>query len=850
MVYKWRHEDRTTTQHEERIRGSSAFGILLRQYRLAAGLSQEALAERARLSTNGIGALERGYRHTPQRETLALLADALALDEGQREEFETAAARSGPPRRMGGASVTVGPWSNATIAKLPLALTSFVGRESELAEIAALVRDHRMVTLTGAGGVGKTQTALHVAAALNDVDAALCFVGLAPIDDPSLVATAIASALGVQEVPNHPLIETLIAYLKNKTLLLILDNCEHVIRQAAVVATALLASCPRVRILATSRESLKAAGEHSYRLPSMHVPSPEAVGRLDATSARAYEAIVLFTDRARAADYRFALTDENAPVVAKLCRRLDGVPLAIELAAARVSQLPLKTLAEKLHDRFRILTGGVRTALPRQQTMRAAIDWSYELLTALEQRVFERLSVFAGGCALAEGAVVCSDQEIADEDVFDLFSSLVDKSLLVVDLEASEPRYWLLESFRQYAHEKLAARRECDLAAHSHALAYLGLAQSLDHTYYDEQEIFFRLAHEELDNWRAALQWALTDQGDALLGQRLVGELCRFWQSFAPIEGRRWLLCALEFVDERTPASILARLSYTEATIAQALGQHEVQLARSRSAVARYRVLDDLLGVGLAQSQEIGALLAFGLVAEAKSVLTEAVQLAHRVGNRWLLAWAQRASGSVSSADGDLVAARVYLAEALQNYEALGAQLDAAIAKYVLSVVDFRAGNAQQALRHAADALMAFRAFNHAQGVTTSLNLAATYLVSLGRYDEAEEHVREAFDVAREQQLDVVASWNLESIVGIAVLRKQDCAERRHTTYVRAARILGFVDARLAAMGSIREQVSQQMRSRVSALLRNALGTDAVVQLMTEGAAMTEEQTVEEALII
>ncbi len=212
-----------------------------------------------------------------------------------------------------------------------------------------------------------------------------------------------------------------------------------------------MSGCPQLRILATSREPLRAAGEHNYRLPSLSVPSP-AIRQLDATTARAYGAIVLFVDRARAADYDFALTDENAPIVAEICRRLDGIPLAIELAAPRVKLLPVKAIAERLDDRFLILTSGDRTALPRQQTMRAAIDWSYNLLAAPERRVFERLSVFAGGCTFAVAAAICRSEETADTDaVFDVLASLVDKSLVVVDLEGFEPRYRLLESFRQYA---------------------------------------------------------------------------------------------------------------------------------------------------------------------------------------------------------------------------------------------------------------------------------------------------------------------------------------------------------------------------------------------------------------
>ena len=459
-----------------RVPGSPDFGALLRHYRLAAGLSQEALAERARMSTQGISALERGYRRTPQRETLTLLVGALALNDEQRGKFEATAARTALLGR--GAAVSVGPWADDATANLPLALTSFVGREAELGEITAFLGDHRMVTLTGAGGVGKTQTALRAATALSDAaDGAVCFVGLASLANPSLVVAAIASTLGAQEVPNRPLLDTLLAYLKNRVLLLILDNCEHVITEAARVAGALLGGCPNIRVLATSREPLRSAGEHVYRLPSLRVPSAQVTRTLSAADAVEYGAIALFTDRAQAAGSHIAITDETAPTVADLCRRLDGIPLAIELAAARMNVLPLNEIVEKLTDRFRILTGGERTALPRQQTMRATIDWSYDLLSMSEQKLFERLSVFAGGCTLAVAMDVCAGGDVSKDNVLDLLSSLVDKSLVVSDLRASKSRYYLLESFRQYAREKLSVRGEHEHTAHRHALAFLQLAE-------------------------------------------------------------------------------------------------------------------------------------------------------------------------------------------------------------------------------------------------------------------------------------------------------------------------------------------------------------------------------------
>jgi predicted ATPase/transcriptional regulator with XRE-family HTH domain len=562
------------------------FGTLLRSFRLTAGLSQEALAERAGLSAHGVSALERGYRRTPQRGTLALLASALALTDAQCHELEAAAARWVLLRDGTKAAVLVGPWPDAPATHLPLSLASFVGREREIGQIAALVLEHRMVTLTGSGGVGKTQTALHVAkTALGDGgDGAVCFAGLSPIGDPSLVPGAIASALRVEEVPNRPLIETLLEYLRDKALLLLLDNCEHVVARAATVAEELLAGCPRVRILATSREPLRFAGERTYRLPSLSI----------------HGALELFCDRARAVDHRFALDDENAPAVAELCRRLDGIPLAIELAAARVNSLSITTLSKRLEDRFSILTGGWRTAPPRQQTMRAAIDWSYDSLSAPEQRAFERLSVFAGGCTLASAETVCAGDDVAAADIVTLIAALVDKSMVVADFDGVEPRYWLFESFRQYAREKLAASGEQQTVAQRHARAYLDLAERLEYSP-EPADRFQLIAQRELDDWRAALQWALAQRHDVALGLRLAGVLRLTWSGVAVLEGRYWVRLALELVDKRTPSKVLARLYHADAMIAVRFLEYAAALASGESATKHYRVGGELLGVASAQ---------------------------------------------------------------------------------------------------------------------------------------------------------------------------------------------------------------------------------------------------------
>jgi predicted ATPase/transcriptional regulator with XRE-family HTH domain len=847
----------TAMEREERASDSSAFGALLRRYRLAAGLSQEGLAERARMSANGLGALERGVRRTPQRETLLLLADALALNAEQRRAFESAATR---PRLLrpgdGRASVTAGPWPEVATSNLPIPLTSFIGREVQIGQIAGLVRTHRLVTITGTGGIGKTRMALHVGGGVAEAaDSEVWLIELAPISNPSVIASTIASTLGVQEVANRPLLQTLVAYLKSKTLLLIVDNCEHLIAEVATVADALLRGCPGLRILATSRESIRAAGEQAYRLPPLQVPSADAARRISAVDAPSYGAIALFAERARSADFRFALTDENAPAVAEVCRRLDGMPLAIELAASRVTALPVAALAEQIDRHFRILTGGDRAALPRQQTMRATIDWSYDMLAEPERRLFERLSVFAGGFTLDAATAVYADAGSA-ADVFDLVASLVDKSLVVADFEGPRPRYRLLESFRQYAREKLAARGEVETVARRHALVYLELAERVHRAADDpESPRYWREWTEraigEIDNARAALEWALTGRGDVALGQRLVGELGA-WSYYSILEGRHWIALAIDLVDEGTPARAIAYLRCAEGNLAANFNDPEWQLRSGEQALTLFRELGDDVGIVRAQNLVAGALMNLGRMAEAERALREVLARARSLtSHRRLLGHTLRYNAAAASLHGDFDTARRYLDEATTIFESLGVQIEAGYTiKRDLAHLELRAGNAELALRHAIEARHALDALTphiYFQGVQQSnsnaLSITAACLIALGRYDEAEDRAREALDIPIGYQGAANFAYAVQHVAAVAALRPEATAERRSQAYRRAAQLMGYIDACLAALKSPQEYRSEH--DRVASLLREAIDEDQLAMLMAEGARMTEEQATE-----
>jgi predicted ATPase len=775
------------------------------------------------MSVYGVSALERGYRKTPQFETLSLLAGALALGEEQRREF-VAAAQLGAVRNRG--SVTVGPWPSPRTAKLPLALTRFIGREAELGEIATLVREHRLVTVTGAGGVGKTQTALQTAVAMSESpDREVRFVGLAPIGDPALVVAAIAGALGVREAPNHTLLETVLAYLENKTLLLVLDNCEHVIQEAAVAVDALLLGCPRVRILATSREPLRAAGERTYRLPSLN----------------AIEASVLFADRAQAVVVHFDLNDENASIVSELCRRLDGIPLAIELAAARANVLSLEALAGKLNDRFAVLSIGNRTALPRQQTMRATIDWSYELLTPPEQRVFERLSIFANGCTLDDATAVCADSDVAANDVFALISSLVDKSLVAADLDGIEPRYRLLESFRQYARHKLRERREAEVIAQRHLAAYLDLCARFE-LRDQHYSIYQGCAVDEIGNWRAAVQWALTEGNDVLGGQRLIAQVVHLWGGTASVfsDARRWVPAALDLADAQTPQNVIARLVLAETRVAQCLENHTEQLASAEKAIAYYRDANDELGLVRAQTEAGNALYKLGRVEESRAILEVALSTARRRDYPWDIRWILRnLSGCLNPSD--LVASRAFLTEAIDLIKAAGDVFEMEVATLDLAEVAFSEGDPEAAVRHIAALFADGRQMYCSRRVVVAAQDAISkYLIAVGRYEEAREYAGKALDASCAEHLEVYAAKALGRLATIAALKVTSQAPDARAN---AARILGFVEARLKALGSA---VVDEFDGALTAL-RGTMGAEAFASLTADGARMTEDEAVEAA---
>jgi predicted ATPase/DNA-binding XRE family transcriptional regulator len=804
---------------------AESFAALLRRHRVAAGLSQETLAERAGVSVDAISYLERDSRHAPQKATLDLLIAALALDEGSRHQIEDAAklarARGPQAQRYGD--------------NLPPELTSFVDREKEVAEIKELLQSHRFVTVVGTGGVGKSRGAIRVARGILDASGdGVWLAELAPISDPSLVTSVIARALSVQETPNRPMLDTLLAYLKRKSLLLILDNCEHVIDEARRVAAAILHGCPDVRILATSRESFGIAAEHVYHLPPLPV----------------HGAVQLFSDRAVSADNRFILTVEVSPHVTDICRRLDGIPLAIELAAARVKVLSPRELAQKLDKQFRLFNTGDRGALPRHQTMRALIDWSYDLLSADERALFRKLSIFAGGFTLETAAAVCSDGEIDDILVLDLLSSLVDKSLIQAEAVTGGTRYRLLESTRQYAREKLRDAGEEDTVASAHACAFVTLAERLGNAYESTPErTWFAQVEAELENFQAARSWAFGTRGDVQLGQRLAGALRRAWHSFGTAEGQHWVRAAQQRVTTDTPAVILAALDLAEAKSSLDFNQVSASLHPAERALALYRELGDRRGIAEAQGLIGRAHIFLGNIAQGEKLSGQTLEALLALGARKTVLFVLESLAIARLLAGDLPGARQRFREALATGRAVGAERLVAIIATNLAEAEFRGGDAAAALRLADEALDVLRALGDTRHVANTGSNFAAYLVALRRYDEARAAARDAVTAARDTQSPELVACALQHLAAIAVLR-ESADEVITEDHSRAARILGYVDGCLAAVEILREYTEQQEYDAMVPVLRDALGADQLVRLMDEGGSWSEDQAVAEAMLI
>ncbi len=821
---------------------------LLKRHRIAAGLSQDDLAKLSGVSSDAISMLERGARRAPYQATLDLLAGALALDEDTRLEFDEVArlARSRRPRRQK---------HDLSIAELfpnnfAPQVTSFVGRDRDVAEIKELLRSHPLVTLVGTGGVGKTRCATQVGAqTLEDYPDGAWLVELASISDASLLCNVIAETLSVQVSRNRPALDAMLAYLKRKRLLLLLDNCEHVVDEARSVVAAILRACPRVSVLATSREPLRVHGEQVFRVTSLDLPP--ASEDLTVDRLRDIGSVQLFVDRARSAKSDFEFSADNACYIAEICRRLDGIPLALELAAPWVTTLSPKQLAQKLDERFRLLASADPSALPRHRTVRALIDWSYDLLCDRERRVFRNLSIFAGDFTLELAASVCSDESFDATSVLEKLGSLVNKSLVQACPHESSTRYRLLETTREYARERIAGTMEYDRAARDHATAFLALAEDLERRWATTPDRpLLDEATLDLENFRAALSWALGARGDVLLGQRLAAVLRPVWGYLAAAEGRQWVKLARERAADETPASVVAALDLTEAWLAATLSQYKASHIAAERALARYRVVTDPIKAAYAQELLGTAMVKLGRATEGEGLLTQALAEARRLGAKRLSAFALQGLAFARRVAGDPDAEVPLQAEALAIYRAIGADRAAADVIVNSAEREFRGGDSKAALALASEALGTYRAFGMTRLVAMVLSNITAYLLSLERYDEAHLAGTQALAAALDAQYDVAIAFALQRLAATMALKSEVDASEHRGDLLNAGLLLGYVDTRLQALEVPREYSEEQERTKMLASLHRALGEERTARLIAEGSIWDEEKAVGEAMLV
>ena len=676
---------------------------------------------------------------------------------------------------------------------LPQQTTSFIGREREVAEIKALLPAARLLTLAGTGGTGKSRLSLQVAADLLDLyPDGTWLIELAALSDPALVPQTVAQILGVREERDKPPLQALEEWLRARHLLLILDNCEHLLPACAALAARLLQSCPRVQILASSREPLNVAGEQIYRVPSLSLPDLKQSQTVEIVSQ--YEAVSLFIERAQAVQSSFAVTSANAPAVAQICVHLDGIPLAIELAAARVRSLSVTEIHSRLNQRFRLLTGGSRTVLPRQQTLRALIDWSYDLLTDPEKALLRRLSVFAGGWTFGAAEAVCAGEPVEDWEVLDLLTALVDKSLAVAEPAGDGTRYFLLKTIGQYARDRLCDAGEEYAVCTRHRDEFLGLAErARPEIQGPGQLLWLDKLEAEHDNLRAALDWCLEDPEGAQPGLRLASDLFFLWWMRGYFEeGHYYYALTLKRAEaqERTAvrAKALSRAGgllsiYGDAASARPLFEEGLAIAREIGERKSEANLWCNLG-DIATGDDLPA---------ARTALTRSLEMHRELENRSGIAHAAMLLGNAALLEGDHAAARALHEESLAISRALGNPQKTGHALWCLARDDIDQGDYARVQGLLKECITLFGGLKDSWSLSAALALAGVAALQTQEYDRAGPLLAEHLRLVVQMGLNQSAPWVLRCLGRVAAHRQD---------WVRAARLLGAADGLQSVPGS------------------------------------------------
>ena len=750
---------------------------------------------------------------------------------------------------------------------LPAQLTSFIGREKDVEQVRNRLEKHHLVTLTGSGGVGKTRLSLQVASQLlNEYPNGVWLVELAPITDSLLITQTVCAALDITPQGNTPALNALMEYLKSKKILLVVDNCEHLINASAQLCDTVLHACPSVRIIASSREALGINGENAYRVPSLSLPRPtDGVNEIERS-----EAVKLFLERAIMVHPDFEMTQSNAPAVARICQRLDGIALAIELAASRVRILRVEQIASRLDDAFRLLTGGSRTALPRQQTLRAMIDWSYNLLTEEEQTTLQRLSVFMGGCTLEAAEAVCGNA-----DNLELLTHLVDKSLVTVDREHGEDtRYYLLETIRQYARDKLLESGETELVRARHLDFFLAFAVEA-HSKIDGSEL--KRLDTEGDNLRAAMDWA-QESGRVQSGMQLGGALQFFWY------GRGYWHEGRERLERLLAQPEAAEHTTTRASalcVAGFLGYWSSDFEDSQVLLEESQAIS--LELGAASNPTLTRTRLFLAVntidrdkALAQRLLDENLVLAREIDDMWVIGWTFFFQGNLASRQGDFALARTFYNNSLAQFRKMGNQWSAAGAQKSLGVVLYLLEDYRGARSQFEEVLPMCREVGDKFNIAQTLQNLGYVTYQQGAYQQAITFFEESLALFRELERKDTIAWLLGDL-GIAFGQQGDPAQAEvllsealplsrevgesyiiaicllglagvQQQRIRTVQLLAAAQTAFEASGEIIEPFYRAAQQHIENATRAALGGDTFTTMWGAARTMTLEQAIAFAL--
>ncbi len=778
---------------------------------------------------------------------------------------------------------TVAAWPppRVRLNNLPAQLSSFIGREREIAETKHLLASTRLLTLVGSGGCGKTRLALRLAADLVESYAdGVWLADLSSLSDPAFVPKAVASALDIPEQQLRPMTETLTNYLRTKTVLLLLDNCEHLRAACHSLTETLLRAGAAVRILATSREALGVEGEVTYRVPSLRLPDVRQAASVEHLAE--YDAIRLFVDRAALAQPGFALTERTAGPVTQICWRLDGLPLAIELAAARVRMLPLEQIAARLDDRFRLLTGGSRTALPRRETLRATMDWSYSLLSESERLMWRRLAIFTGGFTLDAAEAVCAGGGVETADILDLLTSLADKSLVIADVHGEEARYRLLETVQKYGWEKLAESREIATMRTRHLDWYLEFAERAEPGLWgSQQRVWLERLEAEHDNLRAVLHWIKTERRSPEIALRIAGALWPFWLLRGYwSEGRSWLEAG-QSNDGSVPFSIQAKALIGAGLLALPCGDYKTAASLGEQSLSLCRTLGDKRGIVLSLHNLANAARYVGDYGRLAAWGEESRRLSQELGDTLclalslvVLAWDARRLCNFREA-------MALYGESVRLFKELGDAWHTGSVLIELGHVALARRDYTAATAAYDECLPLFRGLGQKLGIASTLTALGRVAVRQGQYARAEALCRESLTLAKELE-DKYTISRAESVLGDA-LRGQGAGAKAVQLYKDSLALHHYYGAKVeipvvleslaatrsgqdqprdavclyAAAAALRDEIGAPMppSARVDhdhdiAGIRGALGGQTFAAAWAEGRAMTLDQAIEYALAL